>query len=291
MAVYGYARVSHAAQAQSGLGLAAQQAAIRAACRARGWRLTAIYIDRAVSGTRPFGARPQGAALSAKLKPGDHVIVAKLDRAWRHVRDCAETMETWRARGIYAHLLDVGVDTSTPVGELVIGVMSAIAQWESRRIGERIREAKAAARARGRIASSNPAYGWRHVRGRRRVDRAMREAAARALARRRAGWLMREIAAALTRERVPRHPWNGPRARRRPWSVGAACRLIQAALRHGWRTEDATRGRPADRRGDYRHATGERKRAARLKVSPERRRAIALLGAAARAEQRAKLAR
>jgi hypothetical protein len=207
------------------------------------------------------------------------VVVAKLDRAWRNVRDCAETIDRWRRRGIHAHLLDIGVDTNTPVGELVIGVMSAIAQWESRRIGERIREAKAVARAEGRAISLYAPFGWLHRRGKCIPDPVMRRAGALALARRRRGWLLRQIAIAFDAERVRRHPSAGA-AR---WTAMSVWKLIKAAERHGWRHRlRVSRPPNPSAQAGYRRADGDLKRQARMKVTPERRREIARMGAAAR---------
>jgi DNA invertase Pin-like site-specific DNA recombinase len=116
MSIYGYARVSDSSQARSGLGLAAQRVSIRRYCRDRGWRLTALFIDRAVPGTRALRRRPEGAMLTTTVRAGDHVVIPKLDRAWRSVRDCAETLDGWRQHGVHAHLLDLGISTTTPAG-------------------------------------------------------------------------------------------------------------------------------------------------------------------------------
>lgn len=137
--IYGYIRVSHDRQA-SGLGLAAQAKKIQQHAKTiRGQKLARIYRDAAVSASKqPFLARPNGWALDQVLVKGDHVVFARLDRACRNLHDFAGLLERWHKRGVFVHLLDVGVDTSTPVGQLVAGIMASIAQWESQRIGERI---------------------------------------------------------------------------------------------------------------------------------------------------------
>lgn len=166
MSVYGYIRVSDEKQKQSGLGIAAQKKQIEDyARRLAGAKYVRTLADQAVSARRkPLIERPRGAELDALLKAGDHVVIAKLDRAFRNLRDFATTMERWRKRGVYVHVLDLGVDTTTPVGELVAGIMAAVAQWESSRIGERIRDAQRVAVAMGRSSNGRHRVGFRLVR-------------------------------------------------------------------------------------------------------------------------------
>lgn len=164
---YGYIRVSHKAQARSGLGLAAQRAKIEEYVRSRGKRVARIFRDAAVSGSRvPFLKRPHGEALDLTVQAGDHIVIAKLDRAFRNLGDFAAMLERWHRRGVYVHLLDLGVDTSSPVGRLIAGIMAAVAEWESRRIGERIREALLVRRSQGRATNGYPSIGYKKIRKR-----------------------------------------------------------------------------------------------------------------------------
>lgn len=161
---YGYIRVSSDRQADSGLGLAAQRARIEEYCSRvlQGVPLIEIVADEAVSASQvPFLRRPNGRRLDATVVRGDHIVVAKLDRAFRSLRDCAVMMDHWTARGVVVHVLDISVATDTPLGQLIVGIMAAIAQWESRRIGERIREAMAVKRAQGRSPNGRPQLGYR----------------------------------------------------------------------------------------------------------------------------------
>jgi site-specific DNA recombinase len=161
---YGYIRVSSDRQAESGLGLAAQRARIEEYCgRAlAGITLVEIVADEAVSASQtPFLRRPSGQRLDATVVRGDHIVIAKLDRAFRSLRDCAIMIDQWTARGVVVHVLDIGVATDTPLGQLLVGIMASVAQWESRRIGERIREAMAAKRAQGRSPNGRAPIGYR----------------------------------------------------------------------------------------------------------------------------------
>ena len=146
----GYIRCSTDEQADSGLGLDAQRAAIAAACKRKGWTLVEVHEDAGYSGKSVDG-RPGLAAALAAVESGQAaaLVVAKLDRLSRSVRDAAQLLEQAQRRGWALVVLDVDVDTSTPSGELVVNVMASAAQWERRIIGGRTREALAAKRAQG----------------------------------------------------------------------------------------------------------------------------------------------
>jgi DNA invertase Pin-like site-specific DNA recombinase len=150
MRVIGYLRVSTEEQARSGLGLAAQRHTITNEAKRRGWSVT-WAIDHASGRNldRP-GLRE---ALDLWRGNGNNapraLVVAKLDRLSRSLPDFAHTMELARNQGWALVALDLGVDTTTPAGELVANVMAAVAHWERRIIGARTSEALAARKAMG----------------------------------------------------------------------------------------------------------------------------------------------
>ena len=145
----GYVRVSTEEQAGSGLGLDAQRAAIQAECDRRGWTLVAMIEDAGVSGKTM--TRPGMAEALEVLARGDAggMIVAKLDRATRSTIDAANLLALSEREGWKLVALDLGLDPTTPAGELVATIMAAVAQWERRAIGVRTREALAVKRAQG----------------------------------------------------------------------------------------------------------------------------------------------
>lgn len=147
-AVVGYVRVSTDEQAESGLGLAAQRAAIRAECGRRSWKLVAIHEDAlsAKSLNRPGMA---GALLAMESGSASAIVVAKLDRLSRSLGDFAGLMSRAQAGGWNLVALDLGIDLTTAAGEFMANVMASAAQWERRIIGQRTREALAAKRAHG----------------------------------------------------------------------------------------------------------------------------------------------
>lgn len=145
----GYARVSTLEQGDSGLGLAAQETTIRAACRARGLHLLRIQQEIASGGS--MDGRPQLAAALATVRSGGAaaLVVAKLDRLSRSVHDFSGLLEQARREGWGLVVVDLGADTMTPPGELVANVTASTSQYERRMIGQRTREALAAKRAQG----------------------------------------------------------------------------------------------------------------------------------------------
>lgn len=146
----GYTRVSTGEQADSGAGLAAQEAAIRAECERRGWALVTVESDAGASGST-MGRRTALANALAMLESGeaDTLVVAKLDRLSRSLVDLATLMERARSKGWGLTILDTDVDTTTASGELIANVMGSVAQWERRIIGERTKAALAVKRAQG----------------------------------------------------------------------------------------------------------------------------------------------
>jgi len=145
----GYLRVSTADQGAHGIGLGAQRQTIEAEVRRRGWELAAVYQDVA-SGKSTNGRGGLSQALEQIEVGGDDcLVVAKLDRLSRSLADFANLMERSRRRGWALIALDLGIDTTTPSGELLSSVVASVAQYERRLIGQRTKEALAVKRQQG----------------------------------------------------------------------------------------------------------------------------------------------
>lgn len=166
----GYLRVSTEEQASSGLGLDSQREAIKWYADAHGWDVV-WYEDAGLSAKSLDRPRLQAAldrlAASAKRRDVDGMVVAKLDRLSRSVVDFAAVLDLARSRRWALVAIDLGVDTSTPSGELVANVMMSVAQWERRVIGERtsaaMQAAKRAGRHMGRVSTLPAATGARLI--------------------------------------------------------------------------------------------------------------------------------
>lgn len=143
MKVYGYCRVSTFEQASAGLSLETQQQQITGYAMMKGWQVAEFFIEGGVSGSVPLAERSEGKRLLAVLEPGDVVITAKLDRAFRSAADALGTLEQLKEDSIALHMIDLGGDvTGNGISKLVFTILSAVAENERDRIRERVREAK-----------------------------------------------------------------------------------------------------------------------------------------------------
>ncbi len=188
--VLGYCRVSTEEQASSGLGLAAQRAVVQATCSAKGWTLVDVVVDAGASGKdleRPGIRRVLEAIASGEV---EGVVVAKLDRLSRSLADLVAVAEWLTDAGAVLVAVDLGVDTTSPNGRLVLHVLGAMGEWERGVIRERTVDALAARRAEGRPISG-PSV----------VDRP--ELAGRIAARRAEGATYQAIADELNAQGVP----------------------------------------------------------------------------------------
>ena len=139
----GYARVSSRDQT-----VALQLDALHAAKCERVFEETASGAQR---------DRPQLAAALDYMRPGDTLVVWKLDRLARSTKQLIETVEELARRGIGFRCLTQDIDTTTAGGRLVFTIFSAMAEFEREIIRERTRAGLDAARARGRRGGRPPA--------------------------------------------------------------------------------------------------------------------------------------
>jgi|SRR5947209_7503342 len=148
----GYRRVSTTEQKASGLGLAAQERAIREAARQHGWDLVEIVTDNE-SGKDLH--RPGLRSALERIADGtaDGLVAAKLDRISRSVLDFASLLEWFSEADATLVALDLGIDTSTPGGRLVANVFASVAEWERQTIASRTKDGLAALRAQGKPIS------------------------------------------------------------------------------------------------------------------------------------------
>lgn len=158
MKVITYARVSTQEQGDSQLGLEAQRRVMSAWVEARKGDVK-LWRTFAEVGSAADLERPQLAHALAMLDQGsyDTLVVAKLDRLSRSVADFAAVCDRAKRMGWRIVVLDIGIDMSTPTGELVANILMSVAQWERRMISVRTTEALAAKKARGERVGPTPA--------------------------------------------------------------------------------------------------------------------------------------
>jgi DNA invertase Pin-like site-specific DNA recombinase len=148
--VIGYIRVSTEEQSQSGLGLADQRAVIDTEARRRGWDDVRVVADEGFSAKNLD--RPAIAEALQMLSTGQAavLVVAKLDRLSRSLYDFAGLMERANKEGWAIVALDLGVDMTTPSGQLMANVMASFSQYERQLIGARTSAALQQLKAQGK---------------------------------------------------------------------------------------------------------------------------------------------
>lgn len=156
MKVVAYLRVSTASQVDTGHGLDAQHTAILKEAEHRGWDVTWTK-DAGISGAR--SDRPGLAYALSLLESGqaEALVVSKLDRLGRTVTGLGSVIEHAGKHGWSLIALDMGIDSSTSGGRLVLRVLAALAEWEREQISERTRDGLAAAKAKGITPGPKPA--------------------------------------------------------------------------------------------------------------------------------------
>ncbi|MGJ9412387.1 recombinase family protein [Aeromicrobium sp. CF4.19] len=122
------------------------------------------YTDESVSGSKiPFAERPAGKRLLDDLRPGDRVLVTKIDRAARNVRDLLDLVERIEAQGASIAFIEQNIDTAGPMGRFLLTLLGAIAELEAGIIGERRRESLTAFAREGRHAVGAAPFGFKSV--------------------------------------------------------------------------------------------------------------------------------
>ena len=106
-----------------------------------------IFIEKASGAQRD---RPELKAALTYVRAGDTLVVWKLDRLARSMRQLIETVEDLQSRGIELRSLTESIDTATPGGRLVFHIFGALAEFERAVIRERTNAGLQAARERGK---------------------------------------------------------------------------------------------------------------------------------------------
>lgn len=106
-----------------------------------------IFEEKASGAQRD---RPELQRAVEYLRPGDVLVVWKLDRLARSLRQLIETVEDLQARGIGFISITEGIDTTSPGGKLVFHIFGALAEFEREMIRERTKAGLKAAKSRGR---------------------------------------------------------------------------------------------------------------------------------------------
>ncbi len=138
--VAAYVRVSTQEQADGGYSIGEQQDRLRKYCDAQGWNLVHTYTDPGYSGAKL--ERPALQQLLADIPSGafDTVLVFKLDRLSRSQKDTMYLIEDQFIKNNidFCSVMESSLNTSTPLGKAMVGILSVFAQLERNNIAERM---------------------------------------------------------------------------------------------------------------------------------------------------------
>lgn len=126
-----------------------------------GYEWGGCFEDKATSGGKPFTEREQGRRLWVIAQPGDAIIWYKMDRAFRSVRDGANTLELLKQKRINVHSIDIGLDTSSALGDFVCKLLMLLGELERSWISSRTKDAFEAKRAKGQPINDAVPAGWK----------------------------------------------------------------------------------------------------------------------------------
>nr|WP_025826405.1 recombinase family protein [Acetobacter persici] len=140
MTRYGYARVSTTKQSTDSQTSDLQKEGIP----------PNLIITETLSGATSWKQRPELSRLVHRLKAGDTLTVAKLDRLGRNAVDVLSLIDILKKRQIAVRILNLGIDTSGAGGRLFLLLLAGFAEFERNIIRERIMAGLDVARAKGK---------------------------------------------------------------------------------------------------------------------------------------------
>jgi site-specific DNA recombinase len=154
----GYVRVSTDKQKVDGYSLEAQTAKIAGLAAVKDHELIEVISDDESAKNLK---RPGVQRIIAMVKAGqvDAVIIMKLDRFTRSVKDLADVMELFNKHNVALISLTESIDTKTAAGELSMNITTSVSQWERKAIGERTQAVMDFKRSKGEVLGNLP-YGY-----------------------------------------------------------------------------------------------------------------------------------
>lgn len=159
--VVAYARVSTDRQADAGHSLEAQQARLEAYASALGLTIVAVEVDAGFSASSLERPGLQRALGYLDRFEAEGILVVKLDRLTRSVRDLLTLVDTYFRDGEHS-LLSIGesIDTRSAAGRMMLKILTTIGEWEREAIGERTAAVMQHMRDRGEYTGGWPPFGF-----------------------------------------------------------------------------------------------------------------------------------
>lgn len=146
-----YARVSTTNQTSEN-----QLLDLRKYCEARKWEIAGEFVDEAMSGSRDDRPQYKEIMIQARQHKFDAILTWKYDRIARSLLNLVSTLEELRVMGLGFISYTEGIDTSTPSGKMVFGVIASLAEFERSLIIERVRAGLRRAKAQGKRLGRAP---------------------------------------------------------------------------------------------------------------------------------------
>jgi len=155
-----YGRVSTSEQVK-GDSLQGQRDTLKKWAELEDWKVIESYFDEGKSGGTDQRPRLQDLLLDAKAGRFDLVVVAKLDRFFRNTRLLLNVIEQLKQYNVSFASKSEGLDTRKEgIGSVTLALLGSIAEWERKRIGERVSDFRTRRTAQGLWSSGKPLYGY-----------------------------------------------------------------------------------------------------------------------------------
>lgn len=223
MKVACYIRVSSDEQADSGLSLAHQKKKLELLAEVQDWTIVDLIEDAGLSAgsmNREGLQEILGLVRSRKI---EGVLVFKLDRLTRSLRDLLSLMDEFKRYKVRLVSASENLDTSTAAGRFFIQMLGSISEWEKAAIGERTGAAISQLRSNGKRFSRFAPYGWRYRSNGEMVPSDAEQETIKVMKQlRQDGLSLAKIGTALVDE--GRRPRNGKRS----WSTTLIRRVLQS---------------------------------------------------------------
>lgn len=161
-----YCRVSTEEQARDGFSIHAQKDKLSKYAQANDWQIYDYYIDDGISG-KNLSERPEVTRLINDIKAGlvENVLVYKLDRITRSVKDLIYLIELFDKYGCTFNSQTEKIDTSNAVGRMFVKIIGIFAEFERENLAERVTLGYEQKTKEGNYTNTNGVYGYDYIPG------------------------------------------------------------------------------------------------------------------------------
>lgn len=157
-----YARVSTEEQAEEGHSIDAQLRVLREFCARKGWQVVGEYVDAGYSGRTLKRPKMQALLRDANARAFDVIVVHKIDRFSRSLKDTINTLTELKSAGIGFASATQSIDPTTPEGKLTLMMLALIAETYIDNLSAETKKGKEE-RARKGFANGHVPFGYRAI--------------------------------------------------------------------------------------------------------------------------------